>query len=61
MLKAIAVTPVWDEVNETVIEEGSEFSMGDDKILSLVRIGAAKLKDSEAVEPVVKPVEKPEI
>jgi hypothetical protein len=45
MLAAIAVTPVWDEVNESVIKAGEEFKMTDDKVMSLVNIGAAKLKN----------------
>lgn len=45
MLAAIAVTPIWDEVKASVIKEGEEFKMTDDKIISLVNIGAAKLKN----------------
>jgi hypothetical protein len=54
MLHAIALTEVWDDANEKTIKEGEEFSMTDDRIQSLVNIGAAKLKPVSPVPEEVK-------
>jgi hypothetical protein len=45
MLTAIALTPIWNDALEETIQIGSEFRMTDERIISLINIGAAKLPD----------------
>lgn len=50
MLKAIAVQDIWCDSTEEIIKSGTEFTMGDDRINSLVAIGAAKLVSDSDVD-----------
>lgn len=50
MLIATAVTPIWDEATGETIEQGKEFKMSDDRVMSLINIGAAKLKVDKSKE-----------
>ena len=43
MLTAIAIQPIWNDALEEVIPEGTTFKMPDDRINSLVAIGAAEI------------------